>query len=59
MNVDGPHRQWIVNAEHRLLVDAMQRFDAKDGERYLVGHIRRTRKELAAHPELFIKNSQK
>ncbi len=59
MNVDGPHRQWIVNAEHRLIVDAMQRFDTKDGERYLVGHIRRTRKELAAHPELFIRDSQK
>ena len=59
MNVDGPHRQWIVNAEHRLIVDAMQRFDTKDGERYLVGHVRRTRKELAAHPELFIRDSQK
>ncbi len=53
MNVTGPQRQWIVNAEHRLLIDAMQRFDTKDGERFLVGHIRRTRKELATHPELF------
>ncbi len=53
MNVTGPQRQWIVNAEHRLIIDAMQRFDTKDGERYLVGHIRRTRKELATHPELF------
>ncbi len=53
MNVTGPQRQWIVNAEHRLLIDAMQRFDPKDGERFLVGHIRRTRKELAMHPELF------
>jgi hypothetical protein len=53
MNVTGPQRQWIVNSEHRLIIEAMQRFDTKDGERYLVGHIRRTRKELAIHPELF------
>lgn len=53
MNVTGPQRQWIVNSEHRLIIDAMQRFDTKDGERFLVGHIRRTRKELAMHPELF------
>jgi DNA-binding GntR family transcriptional regulator len=54
MKVTGPQRQWIVNAEHRLIIDAMQRFDTKDGERYLLGHIRRTRKELAIHPELFL-----
>ncbi|MGB4688947.1 MAG: GntR family transcriptional regulator [Candidatus Nanopelagicales bacterium] len=53
MKITGPQRQWIVNSEHWLIIDAMRRFDAKDGERYLVGHIRRTRKELAIHPELF------
>jgi DNA-binding GntR family transcriptional regulator len=43
----------IVNAEHRLILDAVRRRDPEDGERYLVGHIRRTRLELIAHPELF------
>jgi DNA-binding GntR family transcriptional regulator len=53
MQVSGPGRRWIVNAEHRLLVEALERRDPVDAERYLVGHIRRTRKELGAHPELF------
>lgn len=53
MLVSGPGRRWIVNAEHNLLIDALQRRDPVDAERYLVGHIRRTRTELAAHPEVF------
>lgn len=53
MEVSGTGRQWIVNAEHKLIIDALQRRDAEDAERYLVGHIRRTRTELARHPELF------
>jgi DNA-binding GntR family transcriptional regulator len=43
----------VVNSEHRLLLDAIRRKDAVDGERYLSGHIRRTRIELAQHPEVF------
>ncbi|MFG2475547.1 GntR family transcriptional regulator [Streptomyces fagopyri] len=46
-------RAAIVNAEHRLILDAVRRRDPEDGERYLTGHIRRTRVELTAHPELF------
>ncbi len=53
MQVSGAGRRWIVNAEHNLLLDALQRRDGIDGERYLVGHIRRTRQELAHHPEVF------
>ncbi len=53
MMINGPGRQWIVNAEHRLLLDALVRRDAEDAERYLVGHIRRTRMELTRHPEIF------
>ena len=53
MLVSGPGRRWIVNAEHNLLIDALVRRDPVDAERYLVGHIRRTRKELGAHPEVF------
>lgn len=45
----------FVNAhyEHHLLVAAIQRHDVDDAARVLFGHIRRTRVELANHPELF------
>jgi DNA-binding GntR family transcriptional regulator len=49
----GQERRWVINAEHRLLLDAVVRGDAVDAERYLSGHIRRTRIELAKHPEIF------
>ncbi|ABL83953.1 MULTISPECIES: GntR family transcriptional regulator [unclassified Nocardioides] len=49
----GQNRMWVVNAEHRLILDAVVRRDAFDAERYLEGHIRRTRNELAHHPEVF------
>jgi DNA-binding GntR family transcriptional regulator len=54
MMISGQRRRWIVNAEHRLLLDATVRRDAADAERYLSGHIRRTRMELANHPEVFV-----
>jgi DNA-binding GntR family transcriptional regulator len=47
-----PRRTWVINAEHRLLLDAIERQDTTDAERYLSGHIRRTRGELAKHPEM-------
>ena len=53
MKINGPERMWVVNAEHRLLLDAIERRDSTDAERYLNGHIRRTRVELARHPEVF------
>jgi len=53
MQVSGPQRMWVVNAEHNLLLDAIERRDVEDAERYLVGHIRRTRIELMRHPEMF------
>jgi DNA-binding GntR family transcriptional regulator len=53
MSLGGQHRRWIVDHEHRLILDAIERRDPEDAERYLAGHIRRTRIELAAHPELF------
>jgi DNA-binding GntR family transcriptional regulator len=49
----GRSRMWVVNAEHRLILDAVVRRDATDAERYLEGHIRRTRMELSHHPEVF------
>jgi DNA-binding GntR family transcriptional regulator len=42
-----------THLEHRLLVDCLRRGDADDAERVLVMHIRRTRLELNAHPEIF------
>lgn len=49
----GPGRMWVINSEHRLLLDAIERQDTTDAQRYLSGHIRRTRVELAKHPEVF------
>ncbi len=54
MEVSGPRRMWIVNAEHNLILDAIERRDAEDAERYLAGHIRRTRIELLRHPEVLV-----
>ncbi len=53
VTLGGQDRMWLVNAEHRLILDAVLRCDATDGERYLQGHIRRTRIELSHHPEVF------
>jgi DNA-binding GntR family transcriptional regulator len=53
VSLSGPGRMWVVQAEHRLLLDAIQRRDAVDAERFLSGHIRRTRIELDRHPEVF------
>ena len=43
--------------EHELLMSAIRNQDADDGERILHGHIRRTRLQLAAHPDVFIKSA--
>jgi DNA-binding GntR family transcriptional regulator len=53
MLINGSDRRWLVNAEHRLILDAISRRDAADCERFLAGHIRRTRIQLAQHPEVF------
>jgi DNA-binding GntR family transcriptional regulator len=42
-----------VHYEHHLLVAALRRRDSEGAERVLAGHIRRTRLELARHPEVF------
>lgn len=46
-----------VHYEHHLLVSAIRRRDLDEAERVLAGHIRRTRLELARHPEVFSFNS--
>jgi DNA-binding GntR family transcriptional regulator len=53
VRLSGPERMWVVNAEHRLLLDALVRRDDTDAGRFLAGHIRRTRIELARHPSVF------
>jgi DNA-binding GntR family transcriptional regulator len=42
-----------VHHEHHLLVAAIRRRDLDECERVLASHIRRTRQELARHPEIF------
>ena len=53
VTLTGPGRKWVIDAEHRLLLDAINRRDVVDAERCLAGHIRRTRIELGKHPEVF------
>lgn len=53
VQMGGRSRMWVVNAEHRLILDAVVRRDAPDAERFLQGHIRRTRIELSHHPGVF------
>ena len=53
VELSGAERRWIVNAEHRLLLEAVERGDVVDAGLCLRGHIRRTRVELGRHPELF------
>jgi DNA-binding GntR family transcriptional regulator len=53
VTLSGPGRAWVINAEHRLLLDAISRRDSVDAERVVAGHVRRTRIELTRHPEIF------
>ena len=53
VRLGGHDRMWVVNSEHRLLLDAVVRRDSVDAERFLEGHIRRTRIELGRHPGVF------
>lgn len=49
----GRRRHWIIDAEHRLLIEALRDRDPGSAERVLELHIRRTRVELSQHPEVF------
>lgn len=53
MEAGGPGRAWVINAEHRLLLDALRQGDSEGAELHLLGHIRRTRRELSAAHDLF------
>ncbi|MFJ4789976.1 MULTISPECIES: GntR family transcriptional regulator [unclassified Streptomyces] len=49
-----PTGRELINFEHRLIIEAIKRGDPVDAERFLAGHIRRTRLALSRHPELFV-----
>ncbi|PFG66197.1 GntR family transcriptional regulator [Enemella evansiae] len=46
----------VVHHDHFLIVNAMRQRDAEEAERVLAGHIRRSRLQLAKHPEVFTSN---
>ncbi|MFJ5260028.1 GntR family transcriptional regulator [Streptomyces sp. NPDC088387] len=56
--LSGPDRMWVINAEHRLILDAVERGDTDGAEQCLGGHIRRTRIALGRHPEIFAETSR-
>jgi DNA-binding GntR family transcriptional regulator len=43
----------ILHDEHHMLAAAIRESDSDEAERVLLGHIRRTRRQLARHPEVF------
>lgn len=45
--------QRLANDEHHLLIETLRDRDIDEAERVLAGHIRRTRRQLARHPEIF------
>ncbi|MET4637432.1 GntR family transcriptional regulator [Mycetocola sp. 2940] len=49
----GSERNWMIHAEHKLLMEAIKRRDVDEAERTVLGHIRRTRIELEGRSDLF------
>jgi DNA-binding GntR family transcriptional regulator len=47
------HSQRIIHDEHHLLVTSLREGDIEGAEQVIAGHIRRTRRMLARHPEIF------
>lgn len=50
----GNEGNWVIHAEHKLMIDALRQRDAERASQLLHEHIRRTRFELARHEELFL-----
>jgi DNA-binding GntR family transcriptional regulator len=48
-----PDLSVVFNAEHQLLIEAVRSRDADDARSILAMHIRRTRRSLQRHPEIF------
>jgi DNA-binding GntR family transcriptional regulator len=45
----GRDRRWVINAEHRLLIEAIRQVDIDGAKTVVWSHIRRTRLELTRH----------
>lgn len=43
----------IANEEHHLMLTSLKEGDVEEAERILASHIRRTRRQLARHPDVF------
>jgi DNA-binding GntR family transcriptional regulator len=52
ISVDGRSRR-VVHDEHHMIIAALRDGDVEGAERVLEGHIRRTRRHLSQHPEVF------
>lgn len=52
-SLSGKDGAWVIDAEHRLLIEAIRDGDVDAAGTILALHIRRTRIKLAQHPELF------
>lgn len=50
--LDAPSQE-IAHDEHRMLTRALRAGDEDQAELVLAGHIRRTRQQLARHPDVF------
>jgi DNA-binding GntR family transcriptional regulator len=53
------HKQRIVHDEHHMIVTALRENDLESAERTVENHIRRTRRLLAEHPEIFTDNADR
>lgn len=53
----GKDGQWIIHAEHRLIMEAIRRRDSLDVEHLLASHIRRTRLQLQENEAVFARSS--
>lgn len=48
-----PELRRLADDEHNILIETLRDGDFAEAERVLSGHIRRTRRQLAKHPEIF------
>jgi DNA-binding GntR family transcriptional regulator len=46
-------RSWILQYDHRLILDAIRRKDAEEAADIMRLHTRRARQALEQHPDLF------
>ncbi|MDE0868638.1 MAG: GntR family transcriptional regulator [Aquiluna sp.] len=53
VKLSGLEKDSVTHLEHRLILDTLVRGDLDELEVILGAHIRRTRKSLVAHPEIF------